>query len=287
MLIDREAPKTMRSESAFPAATAAMASQNLSQTDSTMFLAAVADSIGVRRRFQFFSWAQLHLQALLPHGVLVCGVPRGSGTGMFFDYFHNLPLPTSVLASLCHPRDGVAVAMLEAWRDRGADPMLIAAGNPATAALRDRLHDMGLGTTLAHGVPFEQSSVGASGFFAFVSLRDTPGAREMTVASFVVPQLFSTYCRALARDRAPISVVDSASDSALSEREVEILHWVREGKSNHEIGMVLSISPLTVKNHIQRILRKLQANNRTQAVTKAISMRLLRTGLAGESVPAQ
>jgi DNA-binding NarL/FixJ family response regulator len=50
---------------------------------------------------------------------------------------------------------------------------------------------------------------------------------------------------------------------------------VRDGKSNHEIGAILSISPLTVKNHMQRILRKLQASNRTQAVSKAMAMRLL------------
>ena len=43
--------------------------------------------------------------------------------------------------------------------------------------------------------------------------------------------------------------------------------------------MILSISPLTVKNHIQKILRKLQASNRAQAVSKAIAMKLL--GSAG------
>jgi DNA-binding CsgD family transcriptional regulator len=117
--------------------------------------------------------------------------------------------------------------------------------------------------------------VGAHGFFAFVSLRGAPGARESTLTSMAVPFVFSTYCRALSRDRTPIAVSVTPVDGGLSEREVEILHWVREGKSNHEIGMVLSISPLTVKNHVQRILKKLQASNRTQAVSKAVSMRLL------------
>jgi DNA-binding NarL/FixJ family response regulator len=117
--------------------------------------------------------------------------------------------------------------------------------------------------------------VGAHGFFAFVSLRNAPGERENAIAAMMVPYVFSTYCRALSRDRTPLTVSDAPADGALSEREVEILHWVREGKSNHEIGMVLSISPLTVKNHIQRILKKLGASNRTQAVSKAMSLRLL------------
>jgi transcriptional regulator EpsA len=247
----------------------------LSAGDNAALVATIADGVGVRRRFQFFSWTQGQLQTLLPHGVLVCGLPRGTGTGMFFDYFHNVPLPTQALSRLCHPRDGIAVGLLEQWRDQGSEPMIVQAGRGPNQALFDQLQELGLGTTLAHGIPFEQSSVGAHGFFAFVSLRHAPGERETTIASMVTPFVFSTYCRALARDRAPISLAVSSSDSALSEREVEILHWVREGKSNHEIGMVLSISPLTVKNHIQRILKKLQASNRTQAVSKAISLRLL------------
>jgi len=264
-------------ESELPAA-----SVQLSGQDANSLLAAITDAVGVRRRFQFFSWTQGRLQGLLPHGVLVCGLPRGNGTGVFFDYFHNMPLPTSALAQLCHPRDGVAIQLLETWREYGSEPLAVSSQTPKHASLLSALEQLGMGPTLAHGIPFEQSNVGAHGFFAFVSLRAPPGAREACLASLAVPYVFSAYCRALTRDRTPISVSSDPADGALSEREVEILHWVREGKSNHEIGMVLSISPLTVKNHIQRILRKLQASNRTQAVTKAIAMRLL----SGAPAPA-
>jgi DNA-binding CsgD family transcriptional regulator len=51
---------------------------------------------------------------------------------------------------------------------------------------------------------------------------------------------------------------------------------VYEGKSNIEIGMILGISGLTVKNHVQNILRKLNVQNRTQAVAKGMLMQLLR-----------
>jgi len=271
----------MRSEAVNPGLGFAAQPATLSNADSVALVSAITDAVAVRRRFQFFAWTQGHLQSLLPHGVLVCGLPRGTGTGMFFDYFHNLPLPTQALGRLCHPRDGVAVGMLEAWRAQGCDPLVVQDGQASSAALFEQLQDLGLGVTLAHGIPFEQSSVGAHGFFAFVSLRGAPGARETAIASMTVPYVFSTYCRALSRDRAPVTVSTAPSDGALSEREVEILHWVREGKSNHEIGMVLSISPLTVKNHIQRILKKLQASNRTQAVSKAMGLRLL-----GASAPA-
>ena len=55
---------------------------------------------------------------------------------------------------------------------------------------------------------------------------------------------------------------------ALSMRELEIMEWVRNGKTNFEIGMILDISAFTVKNHLQRIFRKLEVVNRAQAVAK-------------------
>src|SRR5436190_717461 len=59
------------------------------------------------------------------------------------------------------------------------------------------------------------------------------------------------------------------------QRELDILKWIYLGKSNFEIGAILKISPLTVKNHVQKILRKLNVVNRTQAIGKALELRIL------------
>jgi len=48
-------------------------------------------------------------------------------------------------------------------------------------------------------------------------------------------------------------ILESIALGSLSDREHEILHWVRSGKTNIEIGMILSISSNTVKNHLKRI----------------------------------
>lgn len=63
--------------------------------------------------------------------------------------------------------------------------------------------------------------------------------------------------------------------SGLSEREHEILHWVRSGKTNMEIGMILGISPNTVKNHLKRIFQKLDVTCRAQAVAKYVPMNVV------------
>ena len=52
----------------------------------------------------------------------------------------------------------------------------------------------------------------------------------------------------------------------LSEREMELLRQLGQGRSNKEIAHLLNITPQTVKNHITSILRKLDVNDRTQAV---------------------
>jgi transcriptional regulator EpsA len=54
--------------------------------------------------------------------------------------------------------------------------------------------------------------------------------------------------------------------SALSARELEIMQWVRMGKTNSEIAMILHLSTFTVKNHMRRIYKKLDVLNRAQAV---------------------
>jgi DNA-binding CsgD family transcriptional regulator len=66
----------------------------------------------------------------------------------------------------------------------------------------------------------------------------------------------------------------------LSARETEILGWVREGKSNYEVGCILGISALTVKNHLQRIYRTLGVSNRTHALSRCLSLQLFGPGTA-------
>ena len=56
----------------------------------------------------------------------------------------------------------------------------------------------------------------------------------------------------------------------LSEREIEVLKLLAEGKGNAEIASELFISPKTVKNHIASILMKLQMENRIQAAVYAV-----------------
>jgi len=56
------------------------------------------------------------------------------------------------------------------------------------------------------------------------------------------------------------------SDEALTEREVEVLREIADGKRNRDIATRLFITEETVKVHIKHIMEKLGASDRTQAV---------------------
>ena len=64
--------------------------------------------------------------------------------------------------------------------------------------------------------------------------------------------------------------VTAENIAPLSAREVEILEAIASGLTNRGVADALSISEQTVKNHVTSILRKLAANDRTQAVLLAL-----------------
>jgi len=54
----------------------------------------------------------------------------------------------------------------------------------------------------------------------------------------------------------------------LSSRELEIIEWVKLGKTDSEIAMILYISQNTVKSHLKHVFEKLNVTRRAQAVAK-------------------
>jgi DNA-binding NarL/FixJ family response regulator len=87
--------------------------------------------------------------------------------------------------------------------------------------------------------------------------------------SLISPQIAAKVLRRL---RSQSSSVDAAETirAELSDREIEVLKLIANGKDNAQIARELFISPKTVKNHISNILMKLQIENRIQAAVYAV-----------------
>jgi DNA-binding NarL/FixJ family response regulator len=83
------------------------------------------------------------------------------------------------------------------------------------------------------------------------------------------PEVTGSVMRALARQS------ELSNQQQLSDRELEVLECLAEGKTTSQIAACLFISENTVKTHVRHILEKLEASNRTEAVSKAIQLGLI------------
>jgi DNA-binding NarL/FixJ family response regulator len=86
--------------------------------------------------------------------------------------------------------------------------------------------------------------------------------------SVLSPEVTAPILKALARSSQMPKVL-------LSDRELEVMQCLAEGQTTLQIANSLFISENTVKTHVRHILEKLEASNRTEAVSKAIQMGLI------------
>lgn len=73
----------------------------------------------------------------------------------------------------------------------------------------------------------------------------------------------------------PSAPVRSASISAITARQLEIVCWVQEGKSASDIGGILGISKRTVEHHLEKLCAHLGVRTRFQAVLKMRDLGLI------------
>lgn len=71
-------------------------------------------------------------------------------------------------------------------------------------------------------------------------------------------------------------LADRAGSEKLTAREIEVLHLMRKGLSNPQIGEMLGITARTAKAHVAAILQKLEVSDRTEAVTRGFERGFLK-----------
>jgi transcriptional regulator EpsA len=251
----------------------------LSKLEQEYLLHAIEAALPVRDCRQFFLWSQGQLQALLPHQVLVCLQFGPADELLHVECLHSTVLDARLLSRLSHAEDGLALRLARHCRDGVRLPaMLDAAGQgtggtqggaaPSLAPFAAELAELGLDNALLHGT---ERLAGGSSVFALFGLPFRPRARHAYFLELLLPHLHLALQR-VGRQGAQAAAVRLARP--VSAREAEILHWVREGKSNDEIGLILGISGLTVKNHLQRLYRLLGVSNRAHAIARCMALRL-------------
>jgi DNA-binding NarL/FixJ family response regulator len=120
---------------------------------------------------------------------------------------------------------------------------------------------------------------GASGFL----LKDRPvdevvmgiraaAAGGSLISPWITPTLFGSMPEPESIDPDPPPV---GLSERLSERELDVLRLMADGKGNREIGEALFIEAGTVRNHVSRVLKKLDVDNRVQAAVRAVREHLV------------
>lgn len=229
----------------------------------------------VKKRSDFFSWVQGVFQGLLGHETLVCVVSEPFSRGYRTDWMSSLPIDNSKLNALCERGGGLVYRVMALWEQMGCRPLVLqprARPGSSDFGLGGEIERLELENIIAHGVPNIEGR--ACGFFMFSQIRQPVAERHLVALDIVVPQLHAAWMRACCEEGRRSYAAAPAPREILTGREVEILNWVEQGKSNGEIAQILQISHLTVKNHVQKILRKLNVQNRAQAVAKGINLNL-------------
>lgn len=276
--------------------------------DGVGFLQTAEASLRINQHMDLVQWLQGDVQRFLPHEVLIAAWGDFGTGDVSFDVVSSLShlrtetlyglgnsnsSATEVCRSNREARGGAecgAVPFLIAMRDRwhavGCEPSVALRSSdddaidfvcmPCNQEVAEFLK--GIRSTLIHGFSDQRGKLEC--IYVFLSTRELSDPIFLRSLRFLLPYVDHSL-RQVSHlpiqfgDQAPINQepinlepIGSEDPSELSPREAEIMEWVRIGKTNFEIATILNISAFTVKNHLQRIFKKLDTSNRAHAVAK-------------------
>lgn len=109
-------------------------------------------------------------------------------------------------------------------------------------------------------------SCGVATIFAFAGGDTAEHARFVKFLDYLGQHLHWALVRAVSKT----SPSTDMCVTTLSPREVTILNWIKNGKTNWEISQIIGITERTVRFHVETIFSKLDVSSRTQAVAVAV-----------------
>ena len=239
-------------------------------------LASVVDSsLRVSNEQQFFSWVQSDVQYLLSHEILICGITSGSDSRMrCYRFSSTRYFKLEHFNAVCDPVNGLFTLMMSLTRNSGG-PCMLAPGvsiggcDKAWLPLLDTCELRNVAAYGQRGMDGQLKS-----YFLFARIGDELNPRIMYILEVLVPILEATFSRVISQQGIKTQTY-FPNAMLLSKRETQVLHFLMAGKTNQVIAEELYLSPLTVKNHVQNIMKKLKVKTRGHAVTRGLKMGLL------------
>jgi len=245
----------------------------ISRKPQEQFFDVINESMLIRRHMQLFMWLQGDLQKILPHDVLL--VAHGDFSKGKIRYDIISAVRESRNTGIFHQDiEDLVTGLFDRWVSHGRTiySLETTSGVILNNACQCNLHRTlrGMRSIMVQGMRDERASIDV--LYIVFRANEHFTDSNCRMLEILLPHIdFAT--RRISNltekpDANEIKKQAGTESSSITARESEILRWVSNGKTNYEIGIILGISPFTVKNHLQRIFRKIDVSNRAHAVSK-------------------
>lgn len=237
----------------------------------------VEQSLTIQTHYQLLNWLQGDLQVFLPHDILISAWGDFSLEIMYLDVvaIHPLIRTNNIDKDKLKPQ---IKSLLSTWQESSMNPVTLSIEDgylDIHASIKShaiegnhKIRDFDkMASCLIHGIQDNRGHDDC--LYLFLSNKSSTQQSKKRVAIFL-PFIDAALRRIaqLASENKANQIENEPLNPTLTNRECEIMNLVKDGKTNGEIADILDISSFTVKNHLQRIFKKLDANNRSQATFK-------------------
>jgi len=257
-----------------------MNTSEVNPTNFGNFSQLISDAVEIKTQAEFLLWAQGALQEFLPHDLMIAA--WGDFTMGIISYDIISTIQTARAQIMPEKEMALFLKRLYAyWMSNGRVPSqlqsigsVIRCRDIQDEELKTCMRNMK--TAMLHAIRDVRG--GSDSFYVLLSKDAEVAPERRKIFQQLLPYIDASlrqieyvpdYVLPMNINKALINEpVNTNNEFNLTDRESEIMGWVCSGKTNLEIGLILNISSFTVKNHLQRIFKKLDVVRRSQAVAK-------------------
>ncbi|MDI1300039.1 XrtB/PEP-CTERM-associated transcriptional regulator EpsA [Methylotenera sp.] len=237
----------------------------------------IASSYAINKHIDFYNWLQTSVAEVLPHNVLLaCWGDFESNSQKFnfnYDVASNLAnIRTQALFDSPQKADDLMRQLHKSWSANNNRWLTVnnLDSFDVNKEIKSKLPEIfnEFKSLLVYGLSDLRASNDC--LYVFFST-DTTFEVQDSLMGLLMPHIDNVLRKI--QHIEPVDISEAASVSMiksynLSTRELEIIDWVKQGKTDGEIAMILYISQNTVKSHLKHVFEKLNVTRRAQAVAK-------------------
>ncbi len=246
-----------------------MGSALLSTQDKVHFTDTVQSLAAVTNTGDYRTLLANEIRQLIPFELMVCGVGEIRQGGVYVQHLVNLAVPDAYLGRIINRQGKVETPIIRRWLHT-CQPQYYekdhVKGPPVDEGWRALFDSYHLDSLFAFGQKNDNGNL--CSYICLYNVMSDDLQKNILLSNLLMPSIHSCMQKIYVRQQQNAQR-NSIQLARLTRREQDIAHWVSLGKTNWEIAIILGISALTVKTHVQNILGKLQLSSRTELIINA------------------